>query len=103
MKNYLYIYYNEGHMADVPMEEIKSAWMNWFQKLGDKVVDSGNPLNKGGQAVGKNRIMTIEKTPAVGYSIIKANSLNEAVELAKGCPVSNAPNGTVCVYETLPM
>ena len=34
-----------------------------------------------------------------GYSVLKADSLDEATKMAKGCPVL-ASNGSVEVYET---
>jgi len=40
-------------------------------------------------------------TAASGYSILKADSLNQAVELAKGCPVLES-GAKISVYETFP-
>lgn len=40
-------------------------------------------------------------TQATGYSIIKADSIKSAVELAKGCPVLQS-GAKVTVYETFP-
>ena len=39
--------------------------------------------------------------PLSGYSIVQADSLNAAIELAKGCPILD--NGTVEVAETMEM
>jgi len=40
-------------------------------------------------------------TPATGYSILKADSLDKAVDLAKGCPVLTS-GGKITVYEIHP-
>lgn len=103
MKNYVFEYYNEGTNEGVSPEESKAAWGAWFGKVGDKMVDAGNPFNSGGKAVEKSGVTTIENWPATGYSIVKAESIDEAVELAKDCPVLDEPKGAVRVYETLPM
>jgi hypothetical protein len=104
MKNYVFIYYNGGDMGDLPMDKIKADWMAWFEKLGDKLVDAGNPFNDGGQAVEKSGVTTIENFPASGYTIVKAGSMDDAVEMAKGCPMlEHTPKGAVRVYETMPM
>ena len=103
MKNYVLIYYSGGDMGDAPMEEVRAAWMGWFEKLGDKVVDAGNPFNDGGKAVEQSGVSTIENFPASGYTIVKANSMDEAVEVAKGCPILQSPKAAVRVYETMPM
>lgn len=103
MSNFVFIYYNNGVREGMTAEQSKSEWMGWFTKLGDKVVDAGNPFNSGGKAVEKSGVSTIENWPATGYSIVKANSLDEAAEMAKGCPVLEEPDGAVRVYEALPM
>src|SRR3954453_18833153 len=103
MKNYVYIYYNNGIREGVSPEDFKAEWGAWFGGLGDKLVDAGNPFNAGGKAVEKTGVSTIENWPATGYSIVKANSLDEAVAMAKNCPVLEEPDGAVRVYETMPM
>ncbi len=102
MKNFVYIYDNGGDMGDMPMEEVKAAWMAWFEKLGDKLVDAGNPFNDGAQAITKGGVMAVTK-PATGYSIVKASSMDEAIDTAQGCPLLQSDTAAVLVYETLPM
>jgi hypothetical protein len=103
MKNYVYIYYNSGTREGLTTEQAKAEWGAWFGKLGDKLVDAGNPFNSGGKAVEKSGVSTIENWPATGYSIVKASNLDEATEWAKDCPVLEEPDGAVRVHETLPM
>lgn len=104
MKNYVFIYYNQGDQASLPMEAVLKAWQAWFGELGDKLVDGGNPFNDGAKKVTKGGVSTVGSNPSSGYSIVKAGSLDEAAELAKGCPLlGHVPNGEVHVYETLPM
>jgi len=99
MGKYVYVYYagkgSDGGSAD--------EWGKWFGELGDKLIDGGNPLADGGQAVSKDGVMAVHNPPATGYSIVKADSMDEAVELAKGCPLMTDKDGAVCVYEALPM
>jgi hypothetical protein len=101
MKNYVFVYY-DGNPAEAS-EEVAKAWGEWFGKLGDKVVDAGNPFNSGGQAVEKSGVSTIENYPATGYSIVKAGSMDEAVKMAKSCPLMESDSTAVRVYEALPM
>jgi hypothetical protein len=37
MKNYVYLYYNEG-TKEAPSDEVAKAWGAWFGKLGDNLV-----------------------------------------------------------------
>ncbi len=103
MKNYVLIYYNNGTQEGVSPEESKAAWGAWFGSIGDKMVDAGNPFNSGAKVVEKSGISTIKKWPATGYTIVKANTIEEASDLAKNCPVLDEPDGAVRVYEAMPM
>ncbi len=47
--------------------------------------------------------MPVQDKPATGYTIITADSMDEATELAKGCPLMSTTDSAVCVYEALPM
>ena len=103
MKNYVCIYYNNGVREGLSADASKTEWGAWFGSLGENIVDAGNPFAADGKAVEKSGVTTIENWPATGYTILKANSLDDAVELVKGCPVLNEPDGAVRVYEALPM
>jgi hypothetical protein len=99
MGKYIYIYYAGTESDGGNAEE----WGKWFGELGDKLVDGGNPFAEGGQAVHQGGIMAVQDKPATGYSIVTANSMAEATEMAKGCPLMSVKDGAVCVYEALPM
>lgn len=64
----------------------------WIRELGDHYV-SGEPLEKAAKTVrGKETVVTdgpfVESKELVsGFYIIKAESLEEATKMAKGCPV----------------
>jgi hypothetical protein len=104
MKNFIFIYYNGGDTGDLPMAEVAAAWNAWFGQLGDKLVDGGNPFNDGAKAVTKDGVSGFEHPPATGYSIVKAESMDEATGIAKGCPLlEHSKSGIIEVYETLPM
>ena len=79
------------------------AWGKWFGQLGDKLVDPGNPFADGGQAVHAGGVMAAEGKLATGYTIVNADSMDEATEMAKGCPLIADKHSAVCVYEALPM
>lgn len=104
MANYLFAYSGgNGVAADEATRNAQMAkWGQWFGQLGSAVVDGGAPtgaaktVGTGGWASdGGSRGLT-------GYSIISADSLDSAVELAKGCPVLET-GGAVDVYEAIAM
>jgi hypothetical protein len=79
------------------------AWTGWFTKLGPAVVDGGNPIAPMAKHIMSNgQVMDGPiGTMATGYSIVKADSYDAAVEIAKGCPHLGA-GGQITVYETFP-
>ncbi len=96
MKKFVFLYYG----FESPTQEIKDAWSNWFASLGDKMVDSGNPLGTGREITHNGtKELSLDKGAITGYSIINAESIDEAEEIAKGCPFITS----VRVYEAVSM
>ncbi len=62
------------------MEKGMKAWMDWAQKCGDKLVDFGNPLGNG-LTLGPGGSAESSDSKIIGYSILQADSLNEAKAL----------------------
>ena len=104
MANYMFAYSGgSGLAADEAERAAQMAkWGQWFGQLGSVVVDGGGPtpiaktVGAGGSVSdGGSRGLT-------GYSIVAADNLDAAVELAKGCPVLEV-GGAVDVYEAMAM
>ncbi len=104
MANYLLVY-TGGDMpaSDAERKTAMDAWGAWFGKLGSAVVDPGNPVAPKAKSLSSDGSVHDGPvgTAASGYSILKADSLNQAVELAKGCPVLES-GAKISVYETFP-
>jgi len=102
MANFVLLYHG-GKMPATPEEgaAVMQAWTTWFSELGDAVVDGGNPAS-GSRTIAANGTVTTDTAGPSGYSIIKADSLDAAVALVKGCPVF-AGGASVQVVETTPV
>jgi hypothetical protein len=104
MANYLFLY--SGGASEMSTNEAERAaimgeWVSWFGQLGPAVVDGGNPFSTQARLVASGGTVS-DIPPAVvanGYSVVKADSLDAAVEMAKGCPALKS-GGQVSVYET---
>ena len=71
-----------------PKPEIMAAWQAWFAKVGDRFVDSGNPFGVGFEVTrAGSRELSGGDGAATGYSIISAESREEAERLLEGLPV----------------
>jgi hypothetical protein len=79
------------------------AWENWIEELGDSLVDAGNPTGPEAKTIVSGG--TVNEGPdgkmATGYSILKADSMDSAVSLAKGCPMLEG-GGNISLYEIFP-
>lgn len=93
MKKFIFLY--KGFVT--PTAEIGQAWMKWFEEVGDKMVDSGNPMAAGTEITKNGEINELEfgLEAFTGYSIISAESKEEAIKLAKTNPMITS----VVVYE----
>ena len=102
MANYLLAYHGGGGMAqdEAARNQLMAQWGKWFQDLGPALVDGGNPVMKAKTVTSKGAVSDGGgQNPVSGYSVIKADSLDAAVKLAKGCPVL-AGGGSIEVAET---
>lgn len=80
---------------------LMQAWAAWYGQLGSAIVDGGNPFTPVAKSIASDGTVSDAPvgTPAAGYTVISAESLDEAVEKAKGCPHLQS-GGQVSVYET---
>ena len=101
MAKYVFIY-KGGQMAETQAERDAqfAAWGQWFGKLGSAVADGGNPFGDSKSVRPGGSVADGAPSDLGGYSVIKADSLAAATELAKGCPIL-ANKGSVEVYETI--
>ena len=89
--------------ASSPEEQKESmeAWMAWAKKIGTSLLDMGTPLG-GGQKITTSGATSSNKN-VLGYSILQAESMDEAKELLKGHPHLAWDAGCeIEVHESLP-
>ena len=95
MKKFLLLAH--GEMDRTP--EFQQAHRAWWSSIQDHVVDSGNPLFNGRNVSSDGTVsdLSADRSAALGYSIVQAESLEGAVGLLAGCPMD------MWVYEAMPM
>jgi hypothetical protein len=76
-------------------------WQAWVRDLGDAVVNPGTPLGapKTVSASGVTDCTTSDRS--TGFSIVRADGIDAAVEMAKRCPFLEF--GTIDVAEVMEM
>lgn len=98
MKDFLFVYRNDaGAMPTASPEDMQAMtkkWMDWIGSIAaqNKLTERGNRLVQDGKVIKAGELITdgpyMEIKEAIsGYTIVKTETLDEAVEIAKGCPV----------------
>ena len=102
MANYVLLY-NGGSMPETEEEQaqVMQAWSDWLGSAGDKLVDGGAPIGQR-KSIAPDGAVSDGGGAVGGYSIVQADSLDEAVAFAKASPHLGA-GGTVEVGEALEM
>ncbi|MBL4645179.1 MAG: hypothetical protein JKY99_01835 [Rhizobiales bacterium] len=103
MQKYVFAYHGQPKIES--KEEGKAhmeKWMAWSTGLGDAVVDPGVP-------VGPSKTVSADgvsddggSNPISGVSIVQAETIEEALEMAKACPHVTA-GGTIEVAPAMDM
>jgi hypothetical protein len=97
MGRFLFVYRggNEAQTRMTPeeMQQHMQKWGDWIRQALAQgwMVDPGDALTPEGRVVNSKKVVTdgpfVEAKECVGgYSIVQANNIDAAAELAKGCP-----------------
>jgi len=97
MKEFLFVFRADqsavSNRSPEQMQALTKQWMDWIGSIAaqNKLIDRGNRLVPSGKVVRPANVITDGpyteiKESIGGYSLVKAASIEEAVEMAKGCP-----------------
>ena len=102
MSNYI-IAYHGGTEPESPEEGARQMerWQAWVAGLGDAVVNPGTPLGKFKTVTSGGVSDDAGSDPLTGFSVVKADSIDAALEMAKACPFLEM--GTIKVAEVMEM
>ena len=102
MPKYLYLYVGGG-MPETEEEtaQVMEAWNAWYAELGEAVADPGNPFTPAAKTVSSDGGVRdgAAGAMATGYTVVEADSLDHAAQLAQTCPVLQS-GAEISVFET---
>ncbi len=103
MPNYVFAYHG-GKKPESPEQGAKhmAKWKAWVVDLGDVMVNPGAPLGMSKTVSSDGVSNDGGSNPLSGYSIVTADSMDAALEIAKGCPFLEM-HGTIEVAEVMAM
>ena len=99
--------YHGGETPSTPEEgkEGMAKWKAWADSLGDALIDPGTPV--GITKVITHKGVSSERSPhpLMGFSILQADDMEQAIKLVEDCPHLHMFKGTLEVSEmqSMPM
>lgn len=107
---YLLIYRNAATTNQPPpspeaLQQMLATWDAWKSKFKAKILDMGDGLKPSGKVLSASKLTDgpfIEGKDVVGgFSIVQADNYDEAVTIARGCPIMQVPGGHIEVREMM--
>ncbi len=101
---FLYVFHGGGK-PDTPEDcaRVMEAWQAWMDGIGDAMVDDGNPVGMS-MTVGEGGVTENGgANPTSGYSIVRADSIEAACDMARDCPILEGGRGTIEVAQIMQM
>jgi len=94
MKKYMLLHFG----FEKPTPEIMAAWGKWFESTADRTVENGG-FHGGAREISKSgtKDLPMGMQSITGYTIIHAESLDEAEKVAQGNPYI----ASIRVYEVM--
>lgn len=107
MPRYLLIYRDSTDPQPQPspeeMQGFLAMWNDWFKKFDGKIVDPGDGLLPTGRVLKSGGVVAdgpyVEAKEMIGgFTVVEANSYDEAVIVARDCPIA-ATGGAIEIRE----
>ena len=96
MKNFVFLTYG----FEKPTPEIMGAWGKWFESFKDSVVNKGGHFSAAREISKSGTVdLPLGMESITGYTVIEAESLDDAEAIAQGCPII----ASIRVYEVMSM
>jgi hypothetical protein len=107
MNKYLFIYKSPPATGQQPSPEetqqMFEAWNVWMTQFKKNIVSGGDGLKPGGKVLTDGKLSDAPFAEAKeiigGYSIIQAESYDEAVVVARSCPMTHVPGSVIAIHE----
>ncbi|MGA7096955.1 MAG: hypothetical protein WB245_05250 [Acidimicrobiia bacterium] len=107
MPRYMMVYKGEAtdtsEMTDEDAAAVMTKWGTWMGRVGDSLADVGSPFGPGISVVDDGT--TAPPISLSGYSIVEAEDLARAAELADGHPYLSDHTGdfAIDIFELMPV
>ncbi|MEO0403062.1 MAG: hypothetical protein AAF214_11855 [Pseudomonadota bacterium] len=97
--------YHGGGMPETPEEgaRMMAAWNSWYADMGEALVDGGAPVGQSMTVSAGGVAGDGGANPLSGYTVVTADAIEAACDMAKGCPMIADGSGSVEVAPVIEM
>jgi hypothetical protein len=109
MTKYLLLYRNppgpDRQPSPEEMQQMFAQWNAWKATWKANVVDVGDGLKHGGKLLKEGKVtdgpLTEAKEIIGGFSIVQAETIQQALDVARECPIVFMPGATIEIREMM--
>lgn len=88
MPKYIFAYHGgNAEESEISETEELSRWQDWMNVMGQACIDQGGPVGWAKTVRTAGVAHNGGTNPLAGYSIVEADDIETACEIAKGCPI----------------
>ena len=104
MARFMFAYHGGGR-PETPEEgeKMMAAWHKWIEDLGPTMVEPGNPVGQSYTVSAGETVDNGGANPIMGYSVVETDSIESALDIAKGSPHLMMNGATIEVAQLFEM
>lgn len=103
MPDFIFVYHGgKAPESEAEQKDVMARWGDWMQTNGAAMKDPGNPVGMSKTVSAAGVADDGGSNPASGYTIVSAGSMDDALAMAKTCPMVT-DGGSVEVAEIHPI
>ena len=104
MAEYIFVYHGGGRPeSEADQAKAMEAWGAFYEKLGPNLANGGAPVGMSSTVTKGGVSGDGGANPISGFTVVNADSMDAATEMAKGCPLVQDGSGSVEVAECIAM
>ncbi|MBW3097952.1 YciI family protein [Pseudohoeflea coraliihabitans] len=104
MPDYVFAYHGGGRPeTQEEGEQAMQAWGKWYEEMGNAVVHGGGPVGASKTVSSGGVTDDGGANPLSGFTVVRADSIDAACAMAKGCPLVADGSGSVEVAPIIEM
>lgn len=109
MTKYLFLYWNppapDRQPSPEEMQQMFAQWAAWKEKFKTQVIDTGDGLHHSGRTLKAGEVTDGPYQEAKeiigGYSIVQAKDYEDALRVARECPIVFMPGSTIEIRQMM--